>query len=99
MKIINVRALRNFWKKHSDSEQKLKAWNMYTKEANWKIPQNIKNDFPSASFISGSDNRVIFNIKGNTYRLIVKINYPQKIIKILGIYTHEEYNKIDVNKI
>ena len=62
-------------------------------KADWKTPQEAKNQFRSASIIG--DNRIVFNIKGNTYRLIVKINYPYRIVYIRFIGTHREYDSID----
>ena len=89
--------LRDFWEIHPDAEQPLRAWHAKTKQANWKEPGDIKNDYRNASFIA--DNRVIFNIKGNKYRIVVAINYQYQIIYVRFIGTHEEYDRTDVTTI
>ena len=97
MKIISKKILREFWEKHADSRQQLKSWYQETNNAKWKNTKEIKKVYPSASFLA--DNRVVFNIKGNTYRLIVRINYDYQMIWIRFIGTHAEYDKIDASKI
>ena len=97
MRIISKKILREFWEKHSDSTQQLKSWFQETSVADWKSPRQIKKDYPSASFLA--DNRVVFNIKGNKYRLIVKINYDYSMVWVRFIGTHTEYDKIDASKI
>lgn len=89
--------MREFWEKHSDSEQQLKSWFQETSNAEWNSPNDIKIEYPSASILS--NNRVVFNIKGNKYRLIVRINYDYKMAWIRFVGTHAEYDKIDANKI
>lgn len=89
--------MREFWEKHSDSEQQLKSWFREANIVEWKTPKQIKRDYPSASFLA--DNRVVFNIKGNKYRLIVKVNYDYGIAWVRFIGTHAEYDKIGANKI
>jgi mRNA interferase HigB len=83
--------------KHPDCEQQLKAWYREAESAKWKGPKDIKVDYPSASIIE--DNRIVFNIKGNHYRLIVKINYSYGMVWIRFIGTHAAYDKIDATKI
>ncbi len=97
MRIISKKALRDFWQKHADSEQQLKSWFQETSNAQWKNTKQIKKEYPSASFLN--DNRVVFNIKGNKYRLIVKINYDYGMVWIRFVGTHAEYDKIDAIKI
>lgn len=97
MRVIAKRTLREFWEKHADSEQQLKAWYNEAEQANWKTPNVIKKEYPSASIVEG--NRMIFNIKGNHYRLIVRINYKHGLVWIRFIGTHAEYNKVDATKI
>jgi mRNA interferase HigB len=79
------------------TEERLKSWHKEAEEANWKNPQDIKNNYPAASFLA--DNRVVFNIKGNSYRLIVKINYEFSLVWIRFIGTHPEYDKINAETI
>ncbi len=83
--------------KHKDCEQQLKSWYKEVAEADWSGPKDIKKDYPSASFLV--NNRVVFNIKGNHYRLIVKINYAYKIVWIRFMATHAQYDKINANTI
>ena len=97
MRVIAKKTLRDFWGKHPDCEQQLKAWYQEAEDAKWKVPNDIKRDYPSASFLA--DNRVVFNIKGNHYRLIVKLNYSYGMVWIRFVGTHAEYDKIDATKI
>lgn len=97
MRIISKKILRDFWMKHADSEQQLKAWYQSTGNEIWKSPKDIKKEYPSASFLM--NNRVVFNIKGNKYRLIVRINYDYQMVWIRFVGTHAEYDKIDATKI
>ncbi|HCC25458.1 MAG TPA: addiction module toxin RelE, partial [Holosporales bacterium] len=78
-------------------EEPLKSWFAETKKALWSSPQNIKDHYRSADFLK--NNRVIFNISGNKYRLIVQVNYHFKIVYIRFIGTHQEYDKIDPESI
>lgn len=97
MRVIAIKILRDFWATHSDCEQQLKAWYKETGRASWYSPADIKTEYPSASILP--DNRVVFNIKGNNYRLIVKINYEHKMVWVRFIGTHAEYDKINANTI
>jgi len=97
VRIIAKRTLRAYWSKRKDCEQQLKAWYKEAEEARWKKANDIKRDYPSASIIP--DNRVVFNIKGNQYRLVVRINYDYGIVWIRFIGTHGEYDKINATKI
>jgi mRNA interferase HigB len=97
LRIIAKKILRDFWEEHPDSEQQLKAWYQETSKAEWIGPTKIKIEYPSASFLA--DNRVVFNIKGNHYRLIVKISYDYQMIWIRFIGTHAEYDKINAKTI
>ncbi|WP_247234078.1 type II toxin-antitoxin system HigB family toxin [Telluribacter sp. SYSU D00476] len=97
MRVIAKRTLRDFWEKHADSEQQLKAWYNEAEQADWKSPNDIKKEYPSASILE--DNRMVFNIKGNNYRLIVKINYKYGIVWIRFVGTHAEYDKVDATKV
>ena len=97
MRVIAKRTLRDFWEKHANSEQQLKAWYNEAEQADWKSPNEIKKDYPTACILE--DNRMVFNIKGNNYRLIVRINYKYGIVWIRFVGTHAEYDKIDATKI
>lgn len=89
--------LRDFWEMHGDCEQQLKSWFQETSKALWENPKDITREYASASILN--DNRVVFNIKGNNYRLIVKINYDYQMVWIRFIGTHADYNKINANEI
>ena len=97
MRVIAKKILREFWETHSDCEQQLKSWYQEADKATWKNHNELKVDFPSASILNY--NRVCFNIKGNNYRLIVRINFNYQMMWIRFIGTHAEYDKIDANKI
>ena len=93
MRIIARRTLRHFWERHPDSEQPLRAWFAEAQAADWRNSQAIKRRYRHASFVA--DNRVIFNIGGNKYRLITHVNYDFRIVYIKFIGTHAEYDRID----
>ncbi len=97
MRVIAKKVLRDFWNRYPDCEQQLKAWFKEAEDAVWKSPNEIKREYPSASILE--NNRVVFNIKGNNYRLIVKINYYYQMVWIRFIGTHSQYDKIDAAKI
>ena len=93
MRIIARSTLKLFWIKYTDAEQPLKAWFEIVKASIWEKPNDIKEVFSSADILS--NNRVVFNIKGNKYRLIVSVRYDLKIVYVRFIGTHAEYDKID----
>ena len=97
MRIIAVRTLREFWERHADAEQGLKAWYHEAKKSNWSQPTDIKKRYPAADILPG--NRIVFDIKGNTYRLVVKFHYDSGIGYIRFVGTHAEYDKIDATTI
>jgi mRNA interferase HigB len=97
MKIFSRGTLRDFWIKHGGCELQLKTWYRETEKSAWKSLNQLKQDFPSASILVG--NRVVFNIKGNNYRLIVKFNFEYQLAWIRFIGTHSEYDKVDANKV
>jgi mRNA interferase HigB len=97
MRIISRKTLRDFYEKHSDSKAPLEAWFHEAVAAKWTSPTDIKLRYPSADVLPG--NRVVFNIKGNSYRVIVKIHYNTSIVFIRHIGTHADYDKIDAESI
>lgn len=97
MRVISIKKLKDFWQKHADSEQALKSWYVEAKKSDWQKPNDIVIEYPSVSFIS--NNRVVFNIKGNKYRLICVIKYDFKILYIRFIGTHADYDKINAEEI
>lgn len=95
MRVIAKRTLREFWElpQYADAQAPLEAWHSEATKAKWESPQNIKAQFRSASILKG--NRVVFNIAGNKYRLIVAIDYSRKVCFVKFIGTHKQYNQID----
>ena len=97
MRIISRRRLVEFWESHPDAEQPLRAWYIEAKKANWNTPAEIKAIYHSVSILP--NNRVVFNIKGNTYRLVVIVEYSQGKMFIRFVGTHAEYDRIDATSI
>ncbi len=96
-RIIAKKTLRIFWEKHADSEQYLKTWYDTAMNSKWKSPNDIKKTYINASILKNS--RVVFNIKGNSYRLVVKFNYVRQWAFIRFVGTHSEYNRINADTI
>ena len=97
VRIIAKRTLRTFWKRHPKAKGPLEAWHQEVARADWATPSDVKAQFRSASMLQG--NRVAFNIAGNHYRLIVKINYPYRVMYIRFIGSHTDYDTINVTTI
>lgn len=97
LRVFAKPVLREFWTKHADCEEQLKAWFREAEKAKWKSTNAIKREYPSSSKLK--DNRIVFNIKGNKYRLIVKFNCAYQVCWIRFIGTHAHYDKIDANTI
>lgn len=91
MKVHGLGILDDFMRRHAEARDQVKAWLDEVERAEWKGPQDIKERYPSASFLS--DNRVIFNIKGKKYRIAVQVSYKHQILLILMSGTHAEYNR------
>ena len=97
MRVISKRTLQEFWSSHPDAMSPLAIWYAEAMRASWQSPQDIKSQYKAASFLR--DNRVVFNIGGNKYRLIVKINFPYSTVYIRFVGTHAEYDKINAEEI
>jgi mRNA interferase HigB len=99
MRIIAFRTIREFFEKpeYSDSEVSLRAWYHDTKVADWRNSNELKSQYKNSSIVG--DGRVVFNIKGNDYRLVVAIDYEFQVIFIRFIGTHKQYDKIDTKTI
>jgi mRNA interferase HigB len=97
MRIIARRTLRDYWEQHPDVEAALQAWYHDVKAVTWTSPSDIKRVYATASILP--NNRVVFNIRGNQYRLVVAINYAYQIVYIRFIGTHQEYDTIDATTI
>lgn len=97
MKIFSRGTLRDFWQIHNDCEYQLKTWYRETEKANWNSINELKKEYPNASILK--ENRIVFNIKGNKYRLIVKFNFEYQLAWVCFIGTHANYDKINANEI
>jgi len=99
MRVIAVGSLRDFWSRpgRGDAEQPLRTWVQIVRAANWSKPSDVKAIFRSADILKGG--RVIFNIAGNKYRLVVAVHYRGSRIYVRFIGTHEEYDRIDANSV
>lgn len=97
MNVISKKTLVLFYEKHSAAKHALEAWHAEARKAEWQTPEEIKREYASASFLK--DNRVVFNIKGNDYRLIVHIDYKRHIVRVKFVGTHAEYGKINAEEI
>jgi mRNA interferase HigB len=95
VRLFNLRSLREFWEQpgHEDAQEPLRAFYFEVLKANWANPNELRSRYPSADFVGNG--RVIFNIKGNNYRLIAEINYSRQLFFVKFIGTHAEYDKID----
>ncbi|MFM7193947.1 MAG: type II toxin-antitoxin system HigB family toxin [Bacteroidota bacterium] len=97
MRVIAKKILREYWLKHPDCEQQLKAWYREADKGRWANAHQIKLVYPTASILGGG--RIVFNIKGNKYRLIVRINFDYQMMWIRFVGTHKAYDQIDATKI
>lgn len=98
MKRIFVKgALRKFWNEYPETEQYLKIWYDTVISSEWKSPAEVKQTYANASILK--DGRIVFNIKGNSFRLIAKFNFTKQWAFVRFIGTHQEYDKIDANLI
>ncbi len=97
MRVIAVSTLRAFWAQHPDAEQPLKAWYEEVRNASWTQPADIKARYRSASVLK--NRRVVFNIKGNDYRLIVAIAYNSQIVYVKFVGTHRQYDQVDAETV
>jgi mRNA interferase HigB len=97
MNVISRKTLREFWEKHADAEQPLKAWYYEADRAGWKNSAEIKAKYRTASILSSE--RVVFNIAGNKYRLIVVVKYRFKAVYVRFVGTHKDYDRVDAETI
>jgi mRNA interferase HigB len=97
MRIITQKTLKDFWIAHADAELPLRAWVHEARVARWRSFGEIKARYSSADALPG--NRVIFNFKGNAYRLVVKVHYNTGIVFVRFIGTHAAYDRIDATRV
>ena len=97
MRIISKKSLREFYESYKDAEQSLLSWYREVEKEDWDTPAEVKEKYRSASILR--DNRVVFNIKGNKYRLVVKIKYEHRVVYIRFVGTHAQYDAIDAEEV
>nr|MBD3621181.1 type II toxin-antitoxin system HigB family toxin [Sunxiuqinia sp.] len=96
-RILEKSTLREFWAKYPDSEQYLKTWYDTAMNSDWRTPNDVRQSYANASILK--DSRIVFNIKGNSYRMVIKFNFEYQLAFVRFIGTHSEYDKIDANTI
>jgi mRNA interferase HigB len=97
MRIVAISTLRTFWEKHPNAREPLSAWATVVSHANWKQPADVKADYGNASVLK--NRRVVFNIKGNDYRLVAAIAYRMGTVYVKFVGTHKQYDAIDAETI
>ncbi len=97
MNVVSRAALVRFWTLHPEAEGVLNAWWKLARAGKWKTPQEVRDQFGSADFVG--DNRVIFNVGGNNYRVVARISYRYQAMMIKFVGTHQEYDKIDAETV
>jgi mRNA interferase HigB len=97
MRIISKGTLRGFWTRYPDAQESLLAWYREVEQEDWDGPAKVKVKYRNASILR--NNRVVFNIRGNRYRLVVRINYPYRVVYIRFVGTHAEYDSINVEEV
>lgn len=94
MILVGLQRLDEFCNNHADVRKQIEAWKNEVEDANWESPNDVKKRYPSASIIDGST--IVFNIKGNDYRLLTKISFETKIVLIIKIGTHADYEQWEI---
>lgn len=97
VRIVSLGTLREFWNRHPDAETPLRSWFALASRADWRSPADVKTAYRNASFVA--NNRVVFNIKGNDYRLVLAVHYNRRMMFVRFIGTHQEYDSIDAGTI
>lgn len=97
MRVISRKILREFWEKHPDARQPLQTWYADVKHSTWTNPADKKNIYQNASFLG--KNRIVFNVKGNKYRIVIVVQYQYEVVYIRFIGTHKEYDRINAETV
>jgi len=97
VRIVALATLRDFWKGRPDAEIPLRSWYALASRSNWRRPADVKAAYRNASVVA--NNRIVFNIKGNDYRLVTAVHYDRGMMFIRFVGTHREYDKIDAGTI
>lgn len=95
MKLLGKSILCDFKKKHADSKSDIQSWESEVEEAQWSNPHELKMKYPKASILGNF--KVVFNLCWNKYRLLIKVNYKNKIVLAMKIGTHKDYDKWDLS--
>lgn len=98
MQVVARRTLRQFWEKHPQAERPVRHWYAVATRSTWTSPADVKRHFGTAVDFIGDD-RAIFDLGGNKYRLVVRISYPYKAVLVKFIGTHAEYDRIDAETV
>lgn len=96
MRVIAKSTLRAFWERCPETQGPLSTWFREVEEEDWGSPSDVKRRYASASIVG---DRIVFNIKGNKYRLVVQVNYAYRVVRIRFVGTHADYDKIDVRRV
>lgn len=91
MKLLGKKLLYDFKERHADAQSQIESWEAEVEEAEWATPHDLKRRYPRASLVKNQ--QVFFDICGNKYRLLTQVNYKNKIILVLKVGTHNEYDK------
>jgi mRNA interferase HigB len=97
MRVIKLKTLRDYWEQHPEVQGPLEAWYEHVKRAHWKTPADVTGDYRTVSILS--NNRAVFNLKTNEYRLVVHFHYKFETVYIRFIGTHAQYDRIDATRI
>jgi mRNA interferase HigB len=95
--VISMKKLREFWAKYPKTAEPLSAWYRLVEKADWPGPTSVRNTYRSADPVG--DEFVVFDICGNDYRLVVRVDYTHSTVYIWGVYTHAEYDRSDLQAI
>ena len=94
MRVIGIKKMDDFIQMHADAKTWLRSWLAEARNSEWRYPNDIKSRYKSASILD--KNRVIFNIKGNNYRMEIQVSYENKVVIIKRLGTHAEYDRWDI---
>jgi mRNA interferase HigB len=97
LRVLSKRTLREFWRRHPETEAPLNSWHKVAERSEWSKPQDVRNSYRSADPVGKEF--VVFDICNNDYRLVVRIDYERGIVYVFGVFTHAEYDKLDLREI
>ena len=97
MRVVSLAEIERFVRRRADADKHLRAWLESVREADWATPLDVKENFPTASILP--NNRVVFRIRGNSYRIVAELFYPGRIVRIRFVGTHAEYDRINAREV